>query len=177
MTVDADFDDDGEDDLSRGELNDLGDDFSTAIVANDGADFSDYGKPVTGTASLSEKTAVSVVSQFVGGVYGSDINWGDFSRIEAHRDSWFSGNYPGCGGNAVIACAQITPPDRWVSITGRRHSFFAGSQYSNFRNLAVILTHESLHFQVGTLRNDPAGHAALQRRAQRLVRTRLGSAF
>lgn len=64
-----------------------------------------------------------------------------------------------------------------ISYADRRHSFFAGSQYSNFTNLAIILTHESLHFQLGTMIGDPEGEAALHKRAQRLVRTRLGSGF
>lgn len=83
VTVNADFDADGTDDLSRGQLDQLGEDFSGFIRANDGDDIGSMGKPVNGDASLNDKAMTSVVSQFLGSVFKNSSTWQNLSGISA----------------------------------------------------------------------------------------------
>lgn len=85
VTVNADSNFDGQDDLDQGDLNSIADDFSSAIVALDRSDVSGNGKLVEGDVSLRDKAMISVVSQVVGATLtGVDADaWGKINSIQA----------------------------------------------------------------------------------------------
>ncbi|MEP2990046.1 MAG: RHS repeat-associated core domain-containing protein, partial [Parasphingorhabdus sp.] len=138
VTVDADFNNDGNDDLTSDQIDQFSKDFRTAIQAHNGTDISNAGKPISGDHSdLSRSAFYSVTSQFVGAVinrWGSSSLQSAWSRIaRIHMDDRLTSPTAYIGGtwfNGVIA----------VNTTSKR-----GLLNKSPSNLARVLLHESEH--------------------------------
>jgi len=144
VTVNADFDNDGTDDLSQGQLDQLGEDFSGFIRANDGADIGSMGKPVSGNASLNDKAMTSVVSQFLGSAFSDSSTWQNLSGISAMRS----------GGPENV---DIYASGRWTMTLGPNFpsGYFQGqtawfrNTYDSPSNLARVMLHGFGHAFLG----------------------------
>lgn len=139
VTVDADFDNDGADDLSQGQLNQLGKDFSGFIRANDGADISNAGKLISGDGSIGDKTFTRVVSQFVG-ASGLAQGWDKVDRIDVSAR-----NYWKFGADAGYRAFKDDPSRGVIFITGSPADWAGNYLYDSPSNMARALFHEVGH--------------------------------
>ncbi|WP_425334352.1 RHS repeat-associated core domain-containing protein [Pelagerythrobacter marensis] len=164
VTVDADFDGNGRDDLSRGQLNDLGDDFRSAIVANDGADISENVNSVPpilrgiGT-TMAQAAFVSVVTQFF-----TQSSQGQ--QLLSRTNSIYVGaRYKG----SSRAPARFQPDasgsrgDMLIS-TSFRGSFMNGS------HMARLIAHEAYHPFYSFLNPIPGVHQVIDNRARAFIK-------
>ena len=86
VTVDADVDNDGHDDLQRWQVNRISRAYAGFINSNNGANLSGSGKNVTGNADTHHRAMVSVASQFVGAALGNSPHWRNLVGIRATRN-------------------------------------------------------------------------------------------
>ncbi len=167
VTVDADFDDDGIDDLSRSQLRSLGNQFRGAILNNRGADISDAGEEVTqgGGATTGQAAMVSVATQFIGNADPGAFDETD--QIYVGNDYEGAASAPGVfyqdrpsyqGINGYRGTLLISTHARWA-----RH-------FDNPSQLARVLYHEALHPHLGTLFGWGPGHVGLDDAAKRFLR-------
>lgn len=167
VTVDADFDDDGKDDLSRSQLRSLGDQFSGAIRSNRGADISDAGEKVTqgGGATKNQAAMVSVATQFIGNA--------DPDAFDKTDQIYVGNNYEG----AASAPGTFYQDRPWYQgVNGFRgillistHARWS-SHFDNPSQLARVLYHEALHPHAGTLAGAGPFHVTLDDAAKRFLR-------
>jgi RHS repeat-associated protein len=143
VTVNADFNNDGTDDLSSKQLNSIGKDFSKSIIANNGADISKEGKPISGDGSLSDKSFTSVVSQFVGSS-GLARGWGKVDQIDVSAR-----NYWKWGEDASYNAYKANASRGVIFITGSPSGWSGSYLYNSPSNMARALFHEVGHTPLG----------------------------
>jgi RHS repeat-associated protein len=144
VTVDADFNNDGRDDLSGSQLGRVGSDFHGFIQNHQGQDISNAGKPILGDATLPDKAITSVVSQFVGAsVTGAAARqWANVVNINASAR-----HYTGEAAR-YVPYRDSTGRDLGkgtIYVGGRVGWFFGGYAYDSPSNMARTLLHEMGH--------------------------------
>lgn len=167
VTVDADFDDDGSDDLSRNQLRQVGSDFRGFIQNNRGSDISGSGKPVVGDALLSDRAMTSVVSQFVGASVsgGASAEWSRVTNIRASArhytgDAAHWDPYRDSRGRELSTGT--------IHLGGRVGWLFGGYLYDSPSNLARGMLHEMGHSPPGF--EGYREHGLIDERARRRLR-------
>ena len=170
VTVDADVDNDGRDDLTRVQQARIGSAYAGFIHRNDGANISGNGKDVTGDAALKDRAMVSVASQFVGAALGNSPHWRNLTGIRATS----SGEGMRRPGPEEV---EIQPDGRWTMTLSP--NFPSGTFYNSiawFRNtynspsnLARVMLHGTGHAFMGI-----GGDLAAEQRVDRYARYALG---
>jgi RHS repeat-associated protein len=170
VTVDADYNNDGRDDLSSRQPRSLGNDFNGFIQANRSANISNMGKLVGGDASLSDLTMTRVVSQFIGAsVTGSAATeWSNVRYLYAMQRSRFGREAERFVPLRDEAGRETGRGD--IVLGGRIGLFFGrGYPYDSPSNLARALLHGMGHTPPGNEAGYYAHHQ-IDRRARELLR-------
>ena len=163
VTVDADYDNDGLDDLDAGQLDKLGKDYSGFIRRNDGANISNVDRPevIQGDYATNTQAAfIDVATQFVSAASMplSDI-WGGVQeiRVEAYDGS---SRAPG----------RFDKRNKAGTTGIIRISLSFARNFSNGSALAHVIYHEALHPEYGRIGNTWAGHEWLDSAARTFIK-------
>jgi RHS repeat-associated protein len=167
VEVDGNGDGDTSDeDLTDEQIAQFAEDFADFIRDNDGADLSEYGKPVRGSATEEQKNAVRVTSQFVGAAITNARDrvqlaaWNRVSYIEAN--SRFGSVFRGAPAMIILNDdGQV-----YIDITGRSMGGFNKNMYNSPSDLARFLIHEPRHLLYRRGPMSRPAHLALDRSAR-----------
>ena len=145
VTVNADVDGDGKDDLSKRQLRKVGRDFSGFINSHDGLDLSGASKFITGDISISAKAMILVVGQFVGTALGENgfSSWSTLRNIKGVSGATSFGGPESAniysGGTWELEIGSSFPYE-----TLPYNSLFRNT-FSSPSNLARVMFHGAFH--------------------------------